>query len=114
MPRGNAGQTKVHFKGDTGDYIVFVESVQALQDWKKDPGLGLTSVAAGHWTIFKTKQGAQGLLGEASKADLENDFGTKVDTEAVEQILRKGDVQETENPERQASKNDSMGSRAGH
>ncbi|KAI9759473.1 MAG: hypothetical protein M4579_002313 [Chaenotheca gracillima] len=114
MTRGNAPQTKVHYKGESEDFIVFVESVQAVQDWKKDHGVGLTSVMAGHWTVFKTKQGAQGVLGEASKGDLENEFGVKSDAEAAEIILEKGDVQQSENPERQGGKNDAQGARVAH
>ena len=75
----------------------------------------------------------------ASKATLENEFGTTNDEEAIKQILEKGTLQESEvrislpfhSPsnhqnisntnyvpeqaaERQGNKNDSMGSRAAH
>jgi len=43
--------------------------------------------------VFFSEQGSQGLLGHASKQQLENTFGTSKDTEVVEQILNKGKSQ---------------------
>lgn len=40
--------------------------------------------------ILSTQQGAQGILGTASKQELENEFGTSRDDECIEQILEKG------------------------
>lgn len=37
-----------------------------------------------------SNQGAQGLLGKPSNQDLDNTFGTHVDTDVVKQILEKG------------------------
>lgn len=42
------------------------------------------------------RQGAQGTLDGASKATLENEFGTHVDDDVIKQILEKGTLQETE------------------
>jgi hypothetical protein len=44
----------------------------------------------------KIRQGAQGLLDAASKAQLENEFGTSNEDECIKVILHKGQVQETE------------------
>jgi hypothetical protein len=44
MPRGNAPVTKVHFKGKTEDFIVFVDSAQDLEAWKKDSSIPLAQV----------------------------------------------------------------------
>lgn len=41
------------------------------------------------------RQGAQGILDGASKAMLENEFGTTRDEDVVQQILEKGEIQET-------------------
>jgi hypothetical protein len=46
--------------------------------------------------IFFSDQGAQGILGHASKQQLENVFNTSKDTECVEQILKKGKSQSGE------------------
>lgn len=51
--RGNAAQVKVHFKGADDDYIVFVDSAQAVRDWKADKSVPLAQVVSG-WKIFVT------------------------------------------------------------
>ena len=44
MPRGEAPQTKVHFKGKEDDFIVFVDDAKALNDWKEDRSIPLTQI----------------------------------------------------------------------
>ena len=53
MTRGNASQIKVHHKGKDDDFIVFVDSAQAVRDWKKDSSVPLAQVVNG-WKIFVT------------------------------------------------------------
>ena len=45
--------TKVHYKGTEDDFIVFVESAKAVQDWKEDRSIPLAQVVNG-WKIFVT------------------------------------------------------------
>lgn len=59
------------------------------------------------------RQGAQGKLDRASKADLENEFGTSKDDEVVKQILEKGNLQETKGHGRQGDTNVMNGSLIG-
>lgn len=51
--KGNAGQTKVHYKGKEDDFVIFVESVEAVQNWKKDSSIPLAQVVNG-WKVFIT------------------------------------------------------------
>lgn len=44
MPRGAGNVTKVHFKGSSDDFIVFVSSEEAVQNWKKDSTIPLVDV----------------------------------------------------------------------
>lgn len=44
MTRGNANITKVFFKGNTEDFIVFVDSAADLEAWKKDSSIPLAQV----------------------------------------------------------------------
>ena len=80
------------------------------------------------------RHGAQGVLDSASKATLENEFGTNNEDECMMKILEQGAVQETEvttqnltkasgpcltdisvqNAERQAHKNETKGARQAH
>jgi hypothetical protein len=53
MPRANEQQTKVHYKGSEDDFVIFVDSVKAVQDWKKDSSVPLAQVVSG-WKVFVT------------------------------------------------------------
>lgn len=55
--RGNAGLTKVIYKGDTDDFIVMVESAQAVQDWIKDSSIPLAQVVDGFKIFVSHKYG---------------------------------------------------------
>lgn len=46
--------------------------------------------------LTQHRHGAQGQFDGASKATLDNEFGTHVDDEVIRQILEKGTIQETE------------------
>ncbi|KAF2177709.1 putative RNA binding protein [Zopfia rhizophila CBS 207.26] len=114
MPRGNDAQTKVHYKGSEDDYVIFVDSAQAVQDWKKDSSIPLAQVVSG-WKVFVThKQGTQGILDAASNGSLDSEFGTHKEEDVVKIILEKGTVQETENKERQGDTNITMGPTIAH
>ena len=51
--RGNAGQTKVHLKGKDEDFVIMVDSKEAVQNWKKDKSVPLSQVVSG-WKVFVT------------------------------------------------------------
>lgn len=53
MTRGNAPQVKVHYQGTTDDFIIFVDSAEAVHDWLKDRSIPLAQVVNG-WKIFVT------------------------------------------------------------
>ncbi|KAG6861553.1 hypothetical protein C0995_014849 [Termitomyces sp. Mi166 len=73
--------TKVIYKPDhtsTDEYTVIVNP-EEYKKWK-----------AGAFDIFHSNQGHQGRLGQPSKQQLENDFGTSKDDEVVTKILQNG------------------------
>ncbi|KAF2471072.1 putative RNA binding protein [Lindgomyces ingoldianus] len=114
MTRGNAEQTKVHFKGKEDDFVIFVDSSKAVQDWKADSSIPLAQVVSG-WKVFVThKQGTQGILDAASNGSLDSEFGTHNEDEVVKAILEKGSVQEVENKERQGDRNIMNGPTVSH
>jgi len=51
--RGNAAQTKIHYKGNEDDFVIFAESAQAVRDWKNDKTIPLAQVING-FKIFVT------------------------------------------------------------
>lgn len=53
--KGNAGQTKVHYKGKEDDFIIFVDSADAVKEWKKDSSVPLAQVVSG-WKVFHTNK----------------------------------------------------------
>jgi len=114
MTRGEASQTKIHFKGADEDFIIFVEDAKIAKDWKTDKTIPLAQVVSAFKIFVTHKHGAQGELNTASKSTLENEFGTHNEEDVIKQIIEKGSIQEVEGAERQGSKNDSMGSRAAH
>jgi len=96
MPRGNVAIYKVFYKGQHDDYVIFVDDVAAARNWKRDRSIPLTQVVNG-WKIFVThRHGAQGIYDGASKATLENEFGTANQEECIARILEKGEIQESE------------------
>ncbi|KAL8680104.1 MAG: hypothetical protein Q9224_003077 [Gallowayella concinna] len=114
MPRGNAHQSKVHYQGKDEDFVIFVDDVKAVQDWKQDRSIPLAQVVSGFKIFITHKHGAQNPHDEPSKQTLENEFGTHNEDECMIKILEGGSLQETETGERQGPKNDSMGTRAAH
>lgn len=53
MPRGNAGQSKVHYTGKTEDFVVFVDDPESVKNWKNDRSIPLAQVVSG-FKIFVT------------------------------------------------------------
>lgn len=93
MPRGNGPVTKVFYKGSTDDFIVFVESPEELEAWRADKSIPLVQVVDSFKVLVSHKHGAQGELDTASKATLENEFGTSNEDEVVKKILQEGQLQ---------------------
>ncbi|KAK2737089.1 hypothetical protein FQN55_001301 [Onygenales sp. PD_40] len=114
MARGNVGVYKVFYRGENDDFIVFVDDVATLKSWKKDRSIPLAEVVSGYKIFITHRQGAQGIHDGASKAMLHNEFGTNREDECIEKILERGDIQETENYERNGTKNETMGPRIAH
>ncbi|EXJ91085.1 hypothetical protein A1O1_04192 [Capronia coronata CBS 617.96] len=112
MTRGNV--TKVFYKGETDDFIVFVESPEDLAAWKKDKSIPLAQVANAFQVMVTHKHGAQGQLDRASKASLENEFGTSNEDEVIKKILDEGQPQSVPSAEKFGTRNESMGTRQGH
>ncbi|KAJ5884723.1 hypothetical protein N7495_009233 [Penicillium taxi] len=110
MTRANDTTSKVVYKGRTEDFIVFVDDADILQKWKGDKSIALSDVLNG-WKIFISH--GQGILDGASKATLENEFGTSNEDEVMVKILEGGDFQSNTvrapARERDGSKNDSKG-----
>ncbi|EGS18790.1 uncharacterized protein CTHT_0054000 [Thermochaetoides thermophila DSM 1495] len=110
MPRGEANHIKVHYRGHGDeDFLVFVDNVEDYHKWLHDRSVPLSHVVSSFKVFTTHKHSAQGLLEGASKAMLENEFGTAREDDAVQKILERGTIQEFGMAERQGRKNDSNG-----
>ncbi|KAL6305780.1 DUF1960-domain-containing protein [Sparassis latifolia] len=73
--------TKVVYKPDTQstDQFIIIVNPAEYHRWK-----------AGAFQVFFSNQGSQGILGQASRQQLEHVFDTSKDLDVVQQILQKG------------------------
>ena len=53
MVRGEATQTKCHYKGKDEDFVIFVDDVKAARDWKTDKTIPLAQVVSS-FKVFVT------------------------------------------------------------
>lgn len=105
MPRANDPSSKLFYKGRSDDFIVFVDDLDTLNKWRRDRTIPLANVVNG-WKIFTThRHGAQGVLDGASRASLENEFGTYNEDVCMEKILERGEYQLSAQREHQAERN---------
>ncbi|KAJ9157956.1 hypothetical protein NKR23_g513 [Pleurostoma richardsiae] len=109
MARGGAEQIKLHFKGKSDDFLVFLDDVETYKKWLNDKSIPLTQFVSSFEVFVTHKQGAQGTFDQASKASLDNEFGTHNDDEVIKKILETGSLQESHLVERQGNRNDSNG-----
>ncbi|KAH3679519.1 hypothetical protein WICPIJ_008594 [Wickerhamomyces pijperi] len=94
--------SKVFYKGHHHDFLVLAESsgqyekyIHQQNDPKQANTIPISDVIAGQVKIFTTEngRGSEGVLHEASKFELENEFGKgKHVDEIVEHILKEGDL----------------------
>ncbi|KIP12798.1 hypothetical protein PHLGIDRAFT_123868 [Phlebiopsis gigantea 11061_1 CR5-6] len=87
--------TKVVYKPSTQstDEFTIIVNHEEFKRWK-DGGDTIPLVeVVDSFTVFFSNQGTQGILGQASKQQLENVFGTTRDDEVVRQVLEKGALQ---------------------
>ncbi|KAL8942437.1 MAG: hypothetical protein Q9211_001380 [Gyalolechia sp. 1 TL-2023] len=96
MPRGNASQSKVHYQGKDEDFVILVDDVKSVQNWKDDRSIPLAQVVSGFKIFVTHKHGAQNVYDAASKQTLDNEFGTHNEDECMIKILEGGTLQETE------------------
>ncbi len=115
MPQGSPH--KLFYKGKENDFVLFIDDPELLAKYKKEidakgsstvPIIDLVSI----FKVFVNRQkGVDGILDEASKLDLLNDFGTSNIDLVIKIILDKGDDKSRSGAigDTTASKNDSKG-----
>ncbi|GAO15541.1 uncharacterized protein UV8b_02973 [Ustilaginoidea virens] len=111
MTRGESTRSKVHYKGNSDDFLVFVDDEASYKKWKLgDSSVPLADFVAA-FQVFQThKQGSQGTYDTAPKNILHAEFGTDNTDDVITRILKHGSIQSMEMPGRQGPTNDSMSS----
>ncbi|EGR50820.1 hypothetical protein MKX07_001119 [Trichoderma sp. CBMAI-0711] len=110
MTRGEATQSKIHYKGKQDDFLVFVDDVDTYKKWLNDKSTPLAHFISAFQVFVTHRQGAQGTYDSASKMALSAEFDTDNTDDVIQKILEKGTLQISEMPERQGPTNDSMNS----
>jgi len=82
---------KVFYKGTDNDFLVFAENSELLDKFRKgDTTIPLVNVVS-VFTVYTSRTGgSEGLLDEASKSELSNEFGDKSIEEVIKTILLNG------------------------
>ncbi|KAI0727332.1 DUF1960-domain-containing protein [Fomitopsis betulina] len=87
--------TKVVYQPDTtltNEYVVLVNPDE-YRKWKEGGTTIPLVEVVDSFQVLWSNQGNQGKLSTPSRQQLENDFGTHVDTDVVQHILEKGKEQ---------------------
>lgn len=108
MTKGEATQIKVHYKGKTDDFIIFVDDNETYKKWMNDKSIPLAHFVSTFKVFTTGKQGNQGQLSDAAKLTLASEFDTENEDDVIKFILEKGNVQEAQFPGRNGPKNDSQ------
>ncbi|UNI15155.1 hypothetical protein JDV02_001718 [Purpureocillium takamizusanense] len=110
MTRGEATQSKIHYKGKLDDYLIFVDDPETYKKWQSDKSVPLAQFVSTFKIFLTHKQGTQGTYDAAPKGTLASEFGTEDEDEVIKKILTEGSMQTIEMPSRQGVTNDSMSS----
>lgn len=89
----STGPIEYFYKGDDCDFIIFVKSKESVDEYIKNPSPGLLTETVALFKIFSNRdaRGSEGELGESSKSQLTNEFGSgKSIEEILDLILKKG------------------------
>ncbi|CCD23842.1 Rtc3p NDAI_0C01810 [Naumovozyma dairenensis CBS 421] len=101
--------TKYAYRGERTDFIIFVRSEDAVKQYLEKPDISDLSKVVEVFQIFVNREakGTTGELGEASSAQLQNEFGDyKKEEEVIDLILKKGESLGPENKLRGNYRND--------
>ncbi|EGW33008.1 uncharacterized protein SPAPADRAFT_60332 [Spathaspora passalidarum NRRL Y-27907] len=108
-----ANPHKVLYKGQEVDFILFVDDIELLKKYRKgDTTIPLVDLVSVYKVFSNRNRGSGGIFDQASKGDLENEFGKTSVDDIIKKILIEGEDKKDVhlNPE-YSSKNDSHGGR---
>lgn len=104
---------KVFYSGKEYDFAVFIESPETVERYKHDSTIPLIDVVSIYKIFVNRQGGSEGVLDEASKFELQNEFDTADKDEIIKKIIRDGSIRNKAEIHRgHNSHNDSYGAGA--
>ncbi|KAI3403450.1 hypothetical protein KGF56_003734 [Candida oxycetoniae] len=102
---------KLFYKGTDNDFVIFVDDANLFARYKKgDKTIPLIDIVSIFKVFINRQGGVDGILDEASKQDLNNNFGTSNIDQVIKIILDKGsDKSSSDFATQENSRNDSLG-----
>lgn len=84
---------KVFYKGEHSDFVIFVEDPELVAKYKAgDSTLPLIDIVSIYKVFVNRQGGVEGVLDEASKEELQNEFGAKANVDTViKKIVSEGE-----------------------
>lgn len=104
------------YQGQETDFVIFVDSEEDAQNYLSDSTVPL-SQAVSTFQVFTTQSGSgnEGILEEASKQQLQNEFGKEYAEDVIPIILKKGVNKHNHSVSNKfSSTNDTMGRGVAH
>ncbi|KAL6946538.1 hypothetical protein ACO0RG_000691 [Hanseniaspora osmophila] len=97
-PQNPQQAVKVFYKGESTDFLVFGTNKAAVEQYRAEPNINNFLEATTLHQVFvnNTGRGKEGNLGEASKTQLENEFGKgKKIEDFIQTILKEGEISDS-------------------
>lgn len=90
---------KLFYKGNSADFVIFVENPEILAKYQNGENIPLIDIVSIYKVFVNRQGGVEGVLDEASKEELQNEFGdnSKVD-DVIRTILKSGDDKASAGP----------------
>lgn len=83
---------KIFYKGKENDFVIFTENPEEIKKYKNgDKTVPLIDILSIYKVFINRQGGVEGVLDEASKSELQNEFGAKANVDdVIKLILDKG------------------------
>lgn len=82
---------KLFWKGNEADFVIFIENTDLVEKYKKgDSTIPLIDIISIYKVFINRQGGVEGVLDEASKLELSNEFGKADIDEIIKKILKEG------------------------
>lgn len=82
---------KLFYKGNEFDFVIFIEDPELVEQYKKgDSTIPLIDIVSIYKVFTNRQGGVEGVLDEASKQELSNEFGKQSIDEIIKKIVIEG------------------------